>query len=305
VTTRFAKENLVKLCSTICTLLGLVATTALFAEEAPVPVVPAEADAAASNWSNTGKAGAYGTSVVTGGSDNSRDPTIAGTTETLAYRLSLNVGLNWKSGLHTVQQDFLAKYGEKKNDGDDWVEDNDEVRYDGVYRFEFSNPQFGYGSWGWESVFTGPKPDEDLFTPGLLKAGAGYGHLYEDFWTDKSRFEARLGAAARKRYGAIYSAKERETEVGLEAFMRLQQELVKRLNWYVQYEGFSEFSDLGHVTNLITAGLSSHLSTYLTLELALRAYYESRPEDVAKTTDDGYNAWGIRQDTLLGLTYTW
>jgi hypothetical protein len=46
------------------------------------------------------------------------------------------------------------------------------------------------------------------------------------------------------------------------------------------------------------------LYTYLTVELGLRAYYETEPDDAAAAST-GYDELGLRQDTLIGLTYTW
>lgn len=269
---------------------------------APAPAQPIGEPPA---WSTQGKLGAYASSVVTGGTSTSRDPTIATSNEALSWRVSFDFGLDWKQGKHSVDQDLLGKYARKKEADRSWTEDTDEVRYDGVYRYTFEAPHFAYGSWGWESVFTGPEPEENPFSPGLLKSGAGYGQRYERLFVDGLIAEGRLGAAARRRYGSPYPHEQTEWETGLEAFARLEQKIVDRWSWFVQYEAFGEFEDLGHVTNLGTAGLTSHLTKYLVFELGLRAYYETRPDDVTKTPDDGYNSLSGRQDTLLGIVYDW
>ena len=60
------------------------------------------------------------------------------------------------------------------------------------------------------------------------------------------------------------------------------------------------------MTNLITAGLTFQLARHLNLDLALRAYYETRPrEDRDDQLLSGYNQWSIKQDTLIGLVYSW
>lgn len=71
-------------------------------------------------------------------------------------------------------------------------------------------------------------------------------------------------------------------------------------SFFAMYEGWSEFVDFAHVTNTVTAGVKMRFSTYLSLELGLRMYYESRPEDVAQD-EPGYSRWFMRQDTLIGV----
>jgi hypothetical protein len=275
---------------------ALLACAGLAAEDVAAPPPP--------RWASTGKAGLFATSVVAGNNAESRDPAITGSTETYAYRLSLEAGLDFRSGAHSADQDLLAKYGRKKDAGQEWTEDTDEVRYDGVYRYSFAKPHFAYGSWGWESVFSGPEPEHAPFSPGQVKAAVGYGQLYEGFWPKTAKLEARIGVAARKRYGSGLADADKDAEMGIELFVRHEHVLDERLRYFAQYEAFSEFADPGHVTNLLTAGLTAQLSRFLTAELGLRAYYESRPEDAARGAT-GYDEASLRQDTLLGLVYTW
>jgi len=276
-------------------LLSVIAISAAIAEDVAPP---------ADGFSTSGKIGVFGSSVVTSNADSSRDPSISGTTETLSYRMSLEAGVEYRNGKHSVEHDVLAKYGRKKDENTAWVEDTDEVRYDGVYRYAFAKPHYTFASWGWESVFTGPKPDEDLFQPGQVKGAAGYGQLYENFWAKESKFDARIGVGARQRYGDSLSSRDTEVETGIELFVRHERVLDERLRYFLQYEAFSEFEDAAHITNLATAGLTLQLYTYLIVELGLRAFYETEPDDVVSGTP-GYDEWGLRQDTLIGLTYTW
>ena len=99
----------------------------------------------------------------------------------------------------------------------------------------------------------------------------------------------------------------RGIETGIEAFMRYEgtpTTYQKDLKYFAQYEGFSEFNDTQHITNLITAGLTFQLSKYINLELAIRGYYETRPkEDRDDRLLTGYNVWSIKQDTLIGVVY--
>lgn len=281
--------------------LALVLPLTLRAEDAPAPDPTPEPP----RWATTGKVGAFGSSVITSNSETSRDPSINGASETLAYRLSLEAGLIFREGKHAADHALLAKFGRKKDEGLPWTEDTDEVRYDGVYRYQFHQPHFTFASWGWESVFTGPDPDNDPFTPGLTKATVGYGQLYENFWAKASKAEGRIGASVRKRYGSSLPDNDRETETGIEVYLRLEHQRDDSLRYFAQYEGFSEFDDLAHIVNVFTAGVTANLAKYLTLEVGLRAFYETRPDDRAEVAGDGYSEWSIRQDTLIGLTYTW
>lgn len=270
----------------------------------PAPAARAPGGAEPAFWRSTGKFGAFGSSVVTREATTSRDPAIAGTgNDTVAYRLSLETGLDHRNGRHSLDQRLLAKYGRQRDDVSGWLEDADEIRYDGVYRYTIRAPHFVYTDWGWESTFTGPEPEQRPFNPGLLKASAGYGQLYEDLLPESDKLEGRLGAGVRKRYGHI-SDLEKDPQYGLTAFLRYEREQTVSLRYFAQYEGFAEFNDMGHVTNVVTAGLTAKLSTLLTAELGLRAYYESEPED-AGTDDAGFDQWSLRQDTLLGLAYIW
>ncbi|HYE05597.1 MAG TPA: DUF481 domain-containing protein [Planctomycetota bacterium] len=287
-------------------LAASVCTALVAAEPAPAPALAPEPEPIEPPplWSSDGKAGAFLSSIITKDTTTSRDPSIAGANETLAYRLGLEAGLDYRAGTWSFDQDFLGKYGRTRDEGEEWIEDTDEVRYDAVGRYAVHVPHHLYVRGGWESVFTGPEPEEYPFEPGLLKAGFGYALLLENLLPEKDKLELRVGPALRKRYGRILTAYEKETETGLEGFFRYERTQNALLRYFVQYEAFAEFEDFAHVTHLVTAGLTAQLATYLTAELGLRAYYESEPED-APAGSVGYDEWGVRQDTLLGLTYTW
>ncbi|MBA3846228.1 MAG: DUF481 domain-containing protein [Planctomycetes bacterium] len=279
-------------------LLAAPAAVALAAAE-PAPPPPPE------GWTSDGKVGAFLSSVVNKDAQTSRDPSIAGSTETVAYRLALEAGLDYRAGKLSFDQDLLGKYGRKKDEGEaEWIEDTDEVRYDAVARYAFHAPHNVYLRGGWESVFTGPEPEEHPFEPGLLKAGAGYALLMENLLPEKDKLELRVGPALRKRYGRDLTDYEKETETGLEGFARYERTHNAALRYFAQYEAFAEFEDFAHVTHLVTAGLTAQFATYLSAELGLRAYYESEPDD-APVGETGYDEWSLRQDTVVGLTYTW
>lgn len=302
--------------------LSLVA----MAEDAPVPPTPPPAGAnppaagqaiagaavakpapPVSNWTFTGRLGAYLANVGTANADTSRDTTIATTSDSTSYLLTYEGQANWRSDKDSVDNLLKARYGRIRTEGQEWSENNDEIRYDGVYRREFFAPHFVYLGWGAESVFTGPDPQNYAFDPTTGKVSTGYGQRYEDFLPDKNHFEARLGVRAQQKWGPSVPPEDDEIETGIEAFARYEH-LLKRgegaydVRFFAQYEGFSEFDDLEHITNLVTAGLTMQLTRYLAVELGLRAYYETLPDD-DDGTGIGYNQWSMRHDSLFGLTY--
>lgn len=291
-------------------LVPLLATWSLLAaaENGAAPVqVPGAGAPPASHWTIAGRLGAYFANVATSNADTSRDPTIAGTSESTSYLLTYEGQANWKSDRDSIDNLLKARYGRLRTEDQDWQENNDEIRYDGVYRREVHQPHFVYLGWGAESVFTGVDPHNYAFDPTTGKVSGGYGQRYEDFLPDKNHCEGRIGARAQQRWGASVPGEDDGIETGIEAFLRYEH-LLKRgdgeydVRFFAQYEGFSEFNDLDHITNLVTAGLTMQLTRYLAVELGLRAFYETKPKR-DDGTGLGYDEWSIRQDSLFGLTY--
>ena len=301
----------------ICECVALLAVfSAAFAADganptpAPALVPGAVVQAPAiSPWTIAGRLGAYAANVSTNNAETSRDTTIATTAESTSYLFTYEGRANWKSDLDSIDNLLKARYGRIRTDHQAWQENNDEIRYDGVYRREISYPHFVYLGCGAESVFTGPKPRGYAFDPTTGKASSGYGQRYEDFLPDKNHCEARVGLRAQQSWGPSVPPEDGDIETGLEAFVRYEH-LLKRgdgeydVRFFTQYEGFSEFEDPEHVTNLVTAGLTMQLTRYLAVELGLRAYYETAPEGDGGT-GLGYNEWSMRQDSLFGLTYSY
>jgi hypothetical protein len=268
--------------------------------------IPAQ-DGGADQWAWKGRFGAFLNSTATSNAATSRDTTINGTTSSTAYLLTLDTTLGWKQDTASVDNALKARYGEVRQRHADWVENNDEIRYDGVVRRVFSKPWFHYLGWGAESVFTGPAPDNHPFDPTVAHSGAGLGQLYADFLPDRNHLEWRLGVRAQRRWGNGVPSDQDGIETGPEAFLRYEHDMIEtgakapHARFFAQYEAFAEFNDVVHVINLVTGGLAMQLSRYLTAELGVRAYYESRPKEY-DGTQTGYAQWGIRQDTLVGLT---
>lgn len=171
-----------------------------YAEDAvpPAPVPPSP-----SNWNWNGRLGGFLGSVTTGNGDTSRDPIISGTQSSTSWLTTLDAGLGWKSDLDSADNEIKARYGRICIEGGDWSENNDKIRYDGVYRREVMKPTFVYLSWGAQSVFTGPAPDENAFDPTLGKVGGGFGQRFEDFLPDRNKLEWRLGARAQKYWAEV------------------------------------------------------------------------------------------------------
>jgi hypothetical protein len=260
-------------------------------------------------WQFTGRFGVHISNVAASNAETSRDTAIATTTTSTAYLFTYQGQANWRSQEDSVGNLLKARYGRIRTEGGAWGENNDEIRYDGVYRRGITAPHFVYLGWGAESVFTGPDPYNDAFDPTTGRASGGYGQLYEDFLPDRNHFEIRIGARAQRQWGHTLPGDSSGIETGLEGFMRYEH-LLKRqdgdydVRFFAQYEAFSEFNDLGHITNLATAGLAMQLTRYLSLELGLRAYYETRPPE-DDGTQVGYDQWSLRQDALFGFTYAY
>lgn len=301
----------------------LAAAAAATGEEAPAPAAgpapaaaapaaPAPDDLAA--WTYKGRTGLFLTNVyVRENAADSPDPAIHSTTSATSYLVSLEGALGWKRGPLSLDQELKIKYGRLKQAGSAWQVNNDESRYDGVFRYELEKPTFIYGGWGAQTVLRGPDPENSPFDPFTAHASAGLGQIFQDLLVrpqpglpddqrEKNRLEWRLGVRIEKRWGTVLVAPEGNFRIGPEAYLRYEHQLSKDLRLFVQGEGQSEFKDLAHVTALVTAGLTAQLSTYLSADLGFRAYYEARPRQVDQAP--GYNEWAIRQDTLLGLVYS-
>jgi hypothetical protein len=286
-------------------------------QPAPPPVAPAVAPAPApapavvpvppppppSNWTHKGRLGLFFTDVyANGNAAQSPDPTVRGTTNSMSYLASFEGTLEWRKDANSLQQDLTLKYGRLKQAHVNWVTNNDEAHYEGVYRHEVAKPTFVYLGWGVQSVFVGQPPAKDAFDPITAHGSAGIGQRWDNLLPIKDKLEWRLGVRAQKTWGRYLNPPQDDVLVGPEAFLRYEREVSKELRYFIQYEGFAPFNDLGHVTNLGTAGLAAQLSAHLTAELNFRAYYESHPKN-ADPLATGYDHWGVRQDTMLGLTY--
>ena len=253
-------------------------------------------------WSYSGKVGAWFSSTSSSNADTSLDPAISTTTDAINYRLGGDINALWKRGINEVEQNFIAAYGRQKQAGQDWTTSTDNALYNGIYRTVWSAPQFTYVGWGVESVFVGPAPEKDAFGQGRAWGSAGYGVKGPHVLVVEDSGEARIGVRTQGRWGPNYTTQQEELQTGPEAFGRYDVKIKVDTKAFVQYEAFGDFDDMAHVSNLITAGLFIQVSRYLTVDLALRAYYESRPNNAPKDAT-GYSQWSARSETLIGAVY--
>jgi hypothetical protein len=277
-------------------LLVLIAWAAAGAGEsaAPTPSGP---------WSTRNRIGVFLTSIATRERESSRDSTIQGSADSTNYLASGDLTAEYRSGKWAIDQNLRLRYGHIRQTGQRWAENNDEVHVDGVCRYVFTKPTYGFVGWGWDTVFTSPVPQSGMLTPGTYQSSLGLGRLYEDFGLAGSKFDMRAGIRAQRRYGFQPPSPPPFLEAGSTAYVRYEHAWSKRGSAFVQYEGFSPFVDPGHVTHLATAAVVLQFNPYVTAELRGRAYYENAPRHYP---DDarGYQELSTRQEILLGLTYS-
>lgn len=273
-------------------------------------------DPFADGWKYNLKVGLLGSATTVGNEEDSYDTTIAGSSSSASVLGTIDARAVYQVGKDSLEQTLSVRYGQiQDSDSDHFTENEDEVRFDSVYRHLIEAPHFLYAVAGAETVATGPHRDDpeaipdDWENPGdpfLARVSSGYGQRYEQ-WLPDDFLEWRLGVRAQRRWASQDLPGQDPDQVGPEAYIRYEstpQPLEKSFTYFAQYEAFSEFNDLRHVTNLFTASMAYNLQKYLQLQIALRAYYETRPkEDRDEHAYSGYNRWSYKQDTLVGLTY--
>ncbi len=279
-------------------LISAIAGSIAWLQAAETPPAPKP-----DGWSVNGKFGFWFQGVSSSHADTSRDPTISTASNTLNYAVGGEVNALWKRSVHEVEQNLKTKYGRQRQDDGAWITASDEINYQGVYRTVWTAPQFTYIGWGTETVFVGPAPQRDAFGQGRSWVSAGYGLKREPLFMSDAKGEIRAGVRGQKKWGDGYTDRERQATVGPEWFARYEAKLKTDVKCYAQYEGTSDFKDMHHVTNLVTAGIFVQLSKYFTLDVAYRAYEEERPK-YAVADAPGYGQWSMRSETLIGLVYS-
>lgn len=264
------------------------------------PPVPATADLL--GWSHEFHPGAFFTAVYTSDdAESAPDPTIQGSSSSMAFRGVFDGALAWRGRISAVDQKLHLAYGRVRQ-SDIWAESIDEVRYDGIYRRDVMVPTFVYRAWGLETVFTNPD-NANVFDPLRVHGSWGVGQLYKELFPNDA-LEWRLGVRLQKSWGSTLTEEQEAWLFGPEAMGRYERTIDELRSFFLMYEGWSDFTDLRHVTNVITGGVKMRFATYLAVELGVRLYYEARPSGhLAEADEDqpAYSRWFIRQDVLIGI----
>ncbi len=257
-------------------------------------------------WLSEGRLGFYASNIATSNAENSLDPEISSSSDSMRFVTTFDGTLWWRmSRIDSVEQHLQLRYG-SSHAGDDWVETSDVIDYDGVLRHRYRPRRAGYAAVVVNSAFTGPDPYNDLFDPLRGAVSVGHSWMYEDMQPLTDRLELRLGLRAQKRWGKENADFMRKIEVGPESYVRYQRKQTNELSWWAQGEVFTEFSDATHVQGLGTAALTLTLSKPITIDLRLRTYYEHHPKDVpGDQSRAGYDHLGVRQESLIGVTLGW
>jgi len=275
--------------------LLLLATT-LFAEDAPD----------AGPWSHEAKISLSGNAVSGHNAEDSRDTAIGDTTDTFTWRAGFDGKLVYEVPRHAWRQRLNMAYGRQRDDesGDrSWRERIDEILYDSQYDLKFKEIHSWYTAWGADSVFTGPEPDEDPFDPTLVRVSTGYSQHFKNLLPEEDELTWRVGVRAQRHFGGSLRSEDRVWASGIEGRIRYDRKQNELLDYFGQYEIFSEFEDLAHITHLLQAGINYKLNSLLSFSFNVRAYYESEPDDAAEDAI-GYDEFSWRQETLFGLIYS-
>lgn len=255
-------------------------------------------------WSHHLKLSVQLSTVTTSNADTSNDATISGTNDNSAYTIALDGRLKWEQGAHSFQNDAILKFGRKYDEDNKWEDSTDQIDYDGNYAFHINGIHNYYANIGLDSVFTGPKPDQDALDPAKGKISTGYALKLKDILPIKDSFETRFGVRAQRSWGDNTTSDQRETEVGFEWVTRYERKQNKELNYFAQYEFFTEFDDMGHHTHLVTAGLNYKINALFSIKFDVRGYMETEPDDLDSTpADDTYDTFAMRQETTIGFSY--
>jgi len=235
--------------------------------------------------------------------ESSRDPGIAGSTDSMIYKLSGEGSTVWKESQNRFEQKLELSYGQMKSQhSDGWEENTDNIFYTATYERTLSAPRFIYGNATGETVFTGKAPAHKPFDPTIGKLSTGYGHRYEGLLPEKDALVGRVGVYVRKRQDTLLPDTHTDVETGPEIYARYERRQNADVSYFAQIEGYAEFRDPQHVTQQAQAGLTVKVAKLLTVEFKVQAYYESLPTGSADGTP-GYDEWSLRQEALIGLSW--
>jgi hypothetical protein len=288
-------------------------------------------------WSFSAEVALFAEGVATSNTENSRDATIAGSSDSLAFRGRLRLEVAYADGPWEWDNRLHLAYGLRLGEADDGVsESRDEIRLETDLRQTIDARSFVYAGGELETVFSATErqrrlypeayepvfdawfgaavrpqvlPGTELlvdepFDPATGSLQAGYGRRYRALLLDTDEFTLRAGVVLEQTWGRALDAGRRELVAGPEVRLRYEHSLTDRVDWFIGYSASAPFDDLGNVRHLALAGAEVHVTDYLRASLDLRAYYEHRPRGLEPMEDDGYEIWSLRNDLALGLVYT-
>lgn len=248
--------------------------------------------------------GAFLQNVASRNAETSRDPAISGTQDSLSYQVSGEGTLVWQEAKDRLEQKLIADYGQlKATDEGTWQESADRLFYSVTYERSIGQPQFLYLNGQADSVFSGRDPDNRPLDPFIAKLSTGYGQRREDFLPLSDTLLWRLGVYVHKRWDRQAIVNRDENATGPEALLRYERTQSLDVSYFAQVEAFSEFNDRGHVTSTAEIGIDVKVGALLTVVVKARAYYEAEPEEARQRSGDGYDAWSMKEEALLGLLW--
>jgi hypothetical protein len=273
-------------------LLGLCCALA-----AAEPALPEQ------GWTWKLRLGAFLQSIASEGASESRDPTIASSADTTSYTLNGEFRPVWEGGDHRLEQRLDAEYGQVRGDDDrGWIENSDRLAYGLTYDRSIGRPHFLYGSGSALSVFTGDEPDREAFDPFIAKLSTGYGQRHVGLLPIEDSLVGRLGWFVSKRWEHGAAWYQTRLRTGPEVQLRYERKQSEDVSYFAQQDVFGDVRDPRHAALLSQAGVRVQVAKLISVEIRLRAYYESEPDE-AEGSPAGYDAWSLRQEALIGLTW--
>jgi hypothetical protein len=265
--------------------------------------IAAEPAADPGPWTWHSKLGAFLQNVSSQHAETSRDPAIAGASDSSSWKVHGEGTLLWKSEPGRFEQRLEADYGRIKSGTEDrWLENTDSISYAATYEGILTGPQFLYGNGTADSVFTGPEPDKEPLDPLVCKLSSGYGQRYDDLLPPDDSLSWRLGVYARKRWESNAPRYQTDVNIGPEAYVRYERRQSEDVSYFAQAEAYGDFIDRSHAICQGEAGLNVRVARRLTVEVKLRSYFESRPEEAGAGVP-GYDEWSLREEALIGIVW--
>jgi hypothetical protein len=248
--------------------------------------------------------GAFLQNVASRNAETSRDPSISGTQDSLSYQMSGEGTLVWQEARDRLEQRLIADYGQlKATDEGTWQESADRLFYSVTYERSIGQPQFLYLNGQADSVFSGRDPDNRPLDPLIVKLSTGYGQRHEDLLPLDDTLLWRLGVYIHRRWDRLDVDDQEGNAAGPEVLLRYERTQSLDVSYFGQIEAFSEFDDPGHATSAAEIGIDVKIGALLTVVVKARAYYEAEPEEARHRTGDGYDAWSMKEEALLGLLW--